>query len=277
MAATRRPDRSRELMLRAIVYAILVFILLPSLVIIPMSFGEDKYLHFPPRGFTLDWYRQFLLDPEWRRATWLSVQVAAIVAVAATALGTLGALALVRGEIAGRGLVNLLLLSPLIVPNIVLAIAMFFFLARLGLTGTLLGFVLGHTVLAFPFVVLTVSSSLYQLDSDLELAALNLGATRLQIFRRITVPLIMPGIVSGAIFAFIISFDEPVISFFISAAGQTTLPRKMFEDIDQNITPVLAAVATVVTAVSLVGLGLVLLSRASGKHLARAPGTAAEG
>lgn len=257
----KRPPRNGRLWLIAGVYAILVFILLPTVIIVPISFGEQKYLQFPPTGFTLDWYRQFLLDPGWQAATILSVKVAVLVAISATGIGTLASLALVRGQVAGRGLVNLLLLSPLIVPNIVVAIALFFFMARMGLTGTLLGFVIGHTILALPFVVLTVSASLHQMDSDLELAALNLGASRTAVFRYVTLPLIIPGVVSGFIFSFITSFDEPVISFFISGPGQTTLPRRMFEDIDQNITPVLAAAATVVTAISLTGLAIAVLSR----------------
>lgn len=263
--STRRPGAAERLWLLASAYAVLVFILLPSLIVIPMAFGEDRFLRFPPRGFTLEWFGQYLSHPEWQRATLLSVQVAALVSLLATLLGSLAAIALVRGQIARRGLVNLVLLSPLVVPNIVLAIAMFLFLARLGLTGTLLGFVLAHTVLALPFVVLTVSASLYQLDSDLELAALNLGASRLGVFRHVTLPLIAPGVVGGAVFAFITSFDEPVISFFISGPGQTTLPRRMFEDIDQNITPLLAAVATLLSAVSLLGLGVVGLVR-RGRH-----------
>ena len=269
---SRKPpkDLSERLLLRAVVYAILVFIVLPTAIVIPMSFGDEKYLHFPPHGFTLGWYREFLFDPDWRQATLLSVKIAALVVLTATILGVLGAIALVRGEIRGRALANLMLLSPLIVPNIVLAIAMFVFLAKLGLTGTLAGFVIAHTVLAFPFVLLTVSSSLYQMDSDLELAGLSLGAPRIQVFFRITLPLIVPGIVAGAVFAFITSFDEPVISFFISGPGQTTLPRKMFEDLDQNITPVLAAVATITTSISIIGLGVVALARISGRHRGRA-------
>ena len=256
-----RPRNPGRLWLLAAVYAVLTFLLLPTAIILPISFGEQRYLQFPPTGFTLAWYREFLLEPRWQQATLLSLKVAALVTVTATMLGTLAALALVRGRPQCRALLNVLVLSPLIVPNIVVAIALFFFLARIGLTGTITGFVLAHTILALPFVILTVSASLHQLDSDLELAALGLGASRFQTFHHVTLPLIMPGLISGAVFAFITSFDEPVISFFISTAGQTTLPRRMFEDIDQNITPVLAAAAVVVTSVSIIGLALIGISR----------------
>lgn len=260
MAARHRTPAGR-LWLLAAVYAVLVFILLPSLIVVPMSFGEDRFLRFPPRGFTLDWYSQFLTSAQWQHATWLSLRVAVLVAFVATIMGCLAAIAMTRGRIAGRGLVNLLLLSPLVVPNIVIAIAVFLFLARLGLTGSVAGFVLAHTILALPFVVLTVSASLLRLDSELELAALILGASRLRAFRHVTLPLILPGVLSGFVFAFITSFDEPVISFFISGPGQTTLPRRMFEDVDQNITPVLAAVASILSAVSLLGLAIIGLAR----------------
>jgi mannopine transport system permease protein len=157
--------------------------------------------------------------------------------------------------------------GPVIVPNIALAIAMFLVFDRLHLTGTTLGFVAAHTALAMPFVVFTVLASLYRFDADLERAALSCGAGPLQAFALVTLPQIAPGLVSAALFAFIISFDEPVISFFISDLDHRSLPRKMFEDIDYNISPTLAAVATMLTGLTLLALVLAhLLKRSSVRH-----------
>ena len=244
------------LVVSAIAYAVTVFLLLPTILIVPMSFGPDQYLRFPPNGFTLHWYAVYFTDADWIGATLFSVKIAVLTAIAATLIGTLISVALVRGRLPLKRLFELLVVGPVIVPNIALAIAMFLVFDRLRLTGTTLGFVAAHTALAMPFVVFTILASLYRFDSDLERAALSCGANPLQAFLLVTLPQISSGIVSAALFAFIISFDEPVISFFISNLDNRSLPRKMFEDIDYNISPTLAAVATVLTGLTLVALVL---------------------
>ncbi len=239
---------------RATAYAVALFLLLPTLLVVPMSFGPDRYLKFPPDGLTLHWYAQYFQDPDWIQATLFSLQVGALTAAVATVVGTCVSLALVRGRLPGKPVVELLVMGPVIVPNIALAIAMFLVFDQLRLTGTTVGFVVAHTALALPFVVFTVLAALYRFDADLERAALSCGAGRLAAFFHITLPLIAPGVISAALFAFIISFDEPVISFFISDLDRKSLPRKMFEDIDYNVSPTLAAVAAMLSAVTLIAL-----------------------
>ena len=253
-----------RLLLMAAGYAVLMFLLLPSLLIMPMSVGENEFLEFPPTGFTWRWYDDYLSDPRWIDPTLFSFQIAILVALLATVLGTLAAVALIRGRIAGRSLIHLLILSPVIAPNIVIAIAMFFFFAELHMIGSLWAFVLGHTVLAVPYVVLTVSAALYRYDSDLDLAAFSLGAGRVQTFFRVTLPLTWPGVVGGAVLAFITSFDETTVSFFVSGTRDKTLPRRLFENVEETVSPTVAAVATLLTLLSIALLVLGLLFRRLG-------------
>ncbi|SFI46949.1 mannopine transport system permease protein [Bosea sp. OK403] len=241
-------------MLGAAAYAVTIFLLLPTLVIAPMSVGPERYLRFPPNGFSLRWYAEYFADPDWVNATLFSLEVGIIATLAATVIGTMLALALVRGRLPGKGLIELLVIGPVIVPHIALAVAMFLVFEQLRLTGTLLGFAMAHSILALPFVVFTVLAALYRFDADLERAAVSCGASPLRTFRHVTLPLIAPGVVSAALFAFIISFDEAVVSFFISNLDRKTLPRKMFEDIDYNISPTLAAVATMLTLLTVTAL-----------------------
>jgi len=243
----------------AVGYAVLAFLLLPTVLVVPMSFGRNPYLEFPPTGFTLQWYEAYFTDPSWMSATLFSARIALLVALLATVIGTLASLALVRGRLRGRAGLQLLIISPVIIPTVAIAIAVFLVFARLQMIGSLLAFVLAHTVLAVPYVVLTVSAALTRVDADLDLAAMGLGASRVEAFIRVTLPLILPGVVSGAVFAFIISFDEAVVSFFLSGVHDKTLPRLMFENIELRLTPTIAAVSTLLTAVSLIALSLVLL------------------
>ena len=254
-----------RLLLLAAGYTVLIFLLLPSLLIMPMSVGESAFLEFPPTGFTLRWYDDYLSDRDWIDPTIFSFQIAILVAVMATTLGTMAAVALVRGRIAGRSLIYLLILSPIIAPNIVIAIAMFFFFAELHMIGNLWAFVLGHTVLALPYVVLTVSAALYRYDSDLDLAAFSMGAGRVQTFFRVTLPLTWPGVLSGAVLAFIISFDETTIAFFVSGTRDKTLPRRLFENVEETVSPTVAAVATLLTLMTVALTVLALLFRRIGE------------
>ncbi|ONG52331.1 ABC transporter permease [Pseudoroseomonas deserti] len=266
------PNPAGRMALNAAAYAVTVFLLLPTLIIIPMSFGPERFLQFPPNGFSMRWYLEYFRDEEWLRATFFSLEAGLISAVGATLVGTLLALALVRGRLPGRGLIELLVVGPVIVPHVALAVAMFLVFEQLRLTGTLLGFAMAHTVLALPFVVFTVLAALYRFDAELERAALSCGAGPVRGFFHVTLPLIAPGVVSAALFAFVISFDEAVVSFFISGLDRKTLPRKMFEDIDYNISPTLAAVATMLT---LLTIGALLLGYALKRAMERRAAAAA--
>jgi len=241
--------------------AILIFLMLPTVLIVPMSFSRTSYLTFPPSGFSLEWYRLYFGDPAWIEATVFSLGIAVMTMAAATVVGTMASVALVRGRLPGRATLEALLLAPLIVPSIIVAIAVYLQFAPLGLTGTRLGFVLIHTALAVPYVVLVVTAALQRVPPSLEMAGLNLGASRLRCFLEITMPLVAPAIAAGAVFAFLASFDETVVSFFISGVEHQTVTRKMFEDIEFNISPVIAAASTIFVLASVGLMSLADFSR----------------
>lgn len=251
---------------------ILLFLVLPTLLVVPMSFSSTSYLVFPPTGFSLRWYAEYFSSPDWINATLFSIKVAALTAVSATVIGTMAAVALVRGRLPGHDILYALLLAPLIVPHIIVAIAVYLQFAPLRLTGTALGFMLIHTALAVPYVVVIVSAALTQLDFSLEMAALNLGASRVRAFLEVTMPLIMPAISVGLVFAFLASFDETIVSFFISGNENKTVTRKLFEDIDLNLSPVIAAVSTIFVLFTIfaAGLGQLAKSRASSRSGSKA-------
>lgn len=237
--------------LHAVAWAVVVFLMVPTLIVVPMSFSPAEHLQFPPKGFTLRWYNAYFADSDWMSATWFSIKSGIVAAIGSTIVGTMTALALVRGRVWGRRVLDLLIVGPVVVPHIALAVAIFLVYDRLKLNGTLLGFAIAHTVLAAPFSIFSVLAALYRFDADLEMAALSCGASRWRAFWHVTLPLILPGVLSGAMFAFIISFDEAVISFFISDLDGKSLPRKLFEDIDYNLTPVVAAVASLLSFLSI--------------------------
>jgi putative spermidine/putrescine transport system permease protein len=226
-----------------------------------MSITASNSLTFPPEGFSIRWYEKMLTDPQWSSGFINSAQVASLTAVLATVLGTLAALGTVRGRFPGKSAVNALVLSPLIVPVIIIAIGMFSLFVRWKITGSIVGLVLAHTALAVPFVVINVATSLRTIDRNLELAAMNLGADPLRTFRRVTLPLILPGVLAGGLFAFITSWDEVVVSIFLTTARFRTLPVEMWEQVRQVVDPTVAAVATTLLAVTTSLLLLILVVR----------------
>lgn len=245
---------------------VLFFLLLPTLIVIPMSLSETNYIDFPPRGLTVKWYSAYFNDPDWMAATWFSLKIALATTVAATATGTMAALAIVRGCLPFKSALQAFALGPMIVPHIILGVALYLTFSPMQLTGSFVGFLVAHTVLATPYVIITVTASLQRFDPTLELAALNCGANRLQAFFLIVLPNIAPGVAAAAVFAFLASFDEATVAFFISDTGGKSIGRKMFEDIDFNLTPVIAAVSTVLVAVSLLLMGAVHLLHARKSH-----------
>jgi len=258
---------ARTLLLNAYVYAVLAFILVPILIILPMAFSETQYLTFPPQGFTLRWFEEFFNNRRWMDATWFSLRIAALTAVSTAIIGTMATYALVRGAGSLGTIFQALLIGPIVVPHIALAVALYLFFQQSGLSGTTIGYVLAHTIIALPFTVFTVSAALSSVDPALEDAALSCGATRFTAFRLITLPIILPNVISGALFAFIISFDEPVIAFFLAGIRDKTLPRMMFDDIEQNLTPVIPAIAVLLTVLSIsVLLGAAILRRIAARN-----------
>lgn len=234
------------------VTAVLAFLIIPSILIVPMSLGSSDFLEFPPRGWSIRWYEDYLNDPTWTGPTAFSFQIATLTTILATTVGTMAALALVRGEIRGRAVINAAIIAPLIVPLIVYAVAILLLFSPLRWTGTLHGFVLAHAALATPYVVLLVGAALYRTDPNLELAAMSLGASRGRAILHVTLPLIAPAILAGAVFAFLASFDDATVSFFISGITDKSLPRKLFENIEFSISPIVAVVSTLLTAISIV-------------------------
>ena len=240
---------------------VLLLLIAPIVIVAIVSFSSAEYLTFPPPGFSLRWYERFFTLPGWRRALWVSVQVASITMVLATGLGLMASLALVRGRFRGKGLVYGFVLAPMIVPTIITAVALYFFFVRVVGTGSILAMAIGHTVLALPIVVMVIASTLQGFDSRLEMAAFSLGASRLTTFRRITVPIIAPAVFSAALFAFLTSFDELLIPLFLAGVQAETLSVRIWNSLLLEVDPMIAAVSTLFVVVTMIVLGLSALLR----------------
>ncbi len=256
-----------RLWLGLVCVAVALWLVAPMFVVVPMSWNENKSLAFPPKGFSGQWYANFVSNPEWTGSFLNSLKVATLVAVAATVVGTLAAFGLDRMRSRARGALRLLLLTPLVVPGVVLGIGIYAVFLETRLVGTLPGFVLAHTVLAVPFVLVAVGASLEMFDKRLELAAASLGAGRWTIFRTVTLPLIAPGVLSGLLFAFATSFDEIIVSLFITSPYLKTLPVQIFSSITRDADPTVAAVGTILLLATsvLIGGGLLLLGQDRGR------------
>ena len=241
-------------LMRLIVALVLLVMIAPIIVVVVLSFSSASYLSFPPPAFGVRWYREYLDSRDWLAATALSIEVACAVVALSTVFGTLAALGLARLPSVARVLATGLILSPLIMPVIVVAIGVYYAFARYGLVGTPAGLILAHTCLAVPFVVTSVGASLAGFDRRLAMAASGLGATAFGTFRQVTLPLILPGVLVGALFAFITSFDELVVSLFLSGANAVTLPRRMWEDLRYALDPTVAAVSTLTIVVTVLPL-----------------------
>jgi putative spermidine/putrescine transport system permease protein len=220
------------------------FLALPALFIIPVSFTESGFLGWPPEGFSLKWYQELVDTPVWVNAALRSFTVAILASGLAMLMGVPAAFMLARSSFSGKGAVFAFLVSPIIIPNIFIAVGLFFFYAKIGLVGTTIGLVLGHTVLAIPYVVITVLAVVKGYDQRLDMAAFTLGANRKQTLTRVTLPLIRSGMIAAFMFAFIISFDELTIALFVTGGELTTLPKQMWDDALMRVSPALAAVAT---------------------------------
>ncbi|MQA01886.1 MAG: ABC transporter permease subunit [Streptosporangiales bacterium] len=229
-----------------------VLLVLPTLVVVGISFTSGGLLAFPPKGFSLRWYESFLGSATWLNGLATSLQVAVLTMILATVLGTMAAIALVRGKFPFAKAVNAFLFSPMIVPLVVIALGMYLTYGRVHITGNIAGLVIAHTTLALPLVVINVVAGLCTIDWDLALAARSLGATPAQTFFRVIVPLVRPSIVTGALFAFMTSWDELVIAIFLTSPVAKTLPVVMWEQVRSYVDPAIAAVATMLTVVTVV-------------------------
>ena len=277
----------------AICGAILVFLIAPILIVIPLSFNAEPYFTFTarmlgldPEGYSLRWYRNIVefgmndpnaegpgwWDDMWANADWIrAAKNSAIIGIAstvlATVLGTLAALGLSRPEMPFRRSIMALLISPMIVPLIITATGLFFFYSNTGLANTYPGIIMAHATLGIPFVIITVTATLVGFDWQLSRAAQSLGANGWTTFRRVIMPLILPGVISGALFAFVTSFDEVVVVLFVADFDQQTIPRQMWNGIREQISPTILAVATILVIISVALLTVLELLRRRNERL----------
>ena len=254
--------------IRAYAVAVLFFLILPILVIIPLSFNSEPFftftqgmMTFQAEAYSLRWYHEIVENPNWVLAIKNSFIIGIFATIVATVLGTIAAVGLASPEMPLKRSITALLLSPMIVPLIISAAGMFFFYSRIGLQGTHLGVILAHAALGTPFVVITVTATLVGFDQSLIRAGYMCGASLPRVFFKVIMPLILPGVISGALFAFVTSFDEVVVVLFVGSVDQRTIPWQMFSGIREQISPTILAVATLLVCVSIALLTVVELLR----------------
>ncbi|MBC7630802.1 ABC transporter permease [Aeromicrobium sp.] len=254
---------TRRWPLWALVSLIAAWLVAPTLVVIPLSFTSARSLSFPPKGWSLRWYANFFQNGEWLGSLLNSLQLALIVSVAATVLGTLAAYGLSRRKTRSGGMTTGLLLTPMLVPSVVFGVGTYALFLKLHLVGTFAGFAAAHIALAIPFVMIPVSSALVTFDRTMERAARVCGAGRAATFWSVTLPAIAPGVFAGAMFAFVTSFDEVVVSIFLSSPYLETLPVRMFNSLQREVDPTLAAAATLIICftTALIAISLTTISR----------------
>lgn len=276
---------------RVICALIFIFLITPILVVMPLSFNAQDFFTFTPEmlrldpaGYSLKHYEDFFTNSEWQRSLKNSLIIAPIATVISVSLGTLAAIGLSQSHVPFKGTIMAILISPMIVPLIISATGMFFFYSslgnwmesNLGLDKNFVGYIkviLAHAVLGIPFVIITVTATLVGFDQSLTRAAANMGANPVTTFFRVQMPLILPGVISGGLFAFITSFDEVVVVLFVGSAGQKTLPWQMFTGLREQISPTILAVATLLVVISIALLTVVeLLRRRSEKLRGMSPG-----
>jgi len=245
-------ERATRIGLVVLTGAVLLFLVAPILTIVPLSFSSGSFFYYPLPGLSLRWYQDFFTSSFWLSSLKNSLIIGISATVLATVLGTMAALGIWRARFPAQALVLAMLISPMVVPVVIIAVGVYFAFAPLGLTDGYLGLILAHATLGVPFVVITVLATLSAFDRTLLRAAESLGASQLATFRRVMLPLILPGVASGAVFAFAASFDEVVVVLLMAGPAQRTLPRQMFAGINDNISLTIAAAATMLIAISLV-------------------------
>jgi putative spermidine/putrescine transport system permease protein len=243
-------------LLRLYVGVMCVWLLAPIVIVVILAFSGDGYLHFPPSSLSLRWFTRFFGDVQWQRAMLSSVIIGAIACVVSTTIGFFAAYAFLRVEFPGKRLLLSLMLTPIIVPNIITAIAMYYLAGKLHLIGNFLWLGLCHAVIALPIVLLILLSALRAVDPNLERAALGLGSSRLRVFFRVVLPIALPGVMSAALFAFLASFDELLISLFLAGVRSQTLPVRIWNSLNLQVEPTIAAVSAFLIAVTCVVLGV---------------------
>lgn len=233
---------------------VLLFLALPILIIFPLAFSQSGYLTFPPPGFSLRWMEKVLTSAEWLSSLWLSFRISVISTLLAMILSLLMALVLVRSRFAGKKIIYVLVLLPLIVPNIISALALFFFFSAADIFNSISAIIIGHAVIALPVATIIISSTLQGIDSQLEYSAMSLGAGNFTVFRRITFPLAAPGMISAAIFSFLSSFDELLIALFMAGNSIQTLSVRIWNNVQFELDPTIAAVSVLLVLITIIFL-----------------------
>lgn len=271
-AYTEQPRRGiGTIVLYLTVGLILLFLILPIFIIFPLAFSSASFLTFPPPGFSLRWFQEYFARPDWTSATLLSFRVAAVCSIISTFIGTLAAFTIVRGQFPGKSFLYGLVLTPMVVPVIIVAISLFFFISSLKLIGNWVVLGLCQVVMAVPTTVVVVSATLKGFDITLEQAAASLGAGWFQTLWRVTLPVISPGILTAAVFAFLSSFDELLIAEYIGGVHAVTLPRRLWAGLRWEINPTIAAVAALLIAVSLFLMVVLELARRWSQRYTKLP------
>jgi len=253
----------------------LVFLCAPILIVVVVSFNASEFIEFPPRAWSLRWYQNYFRARQWVEPTLLSLRIAFVTMVLSTVLGTAAAIGLTRGRFRGRRMLEFFFVSPMVMPTIVLAIGLYLLFARFKVVGQPLALYLAHTVVAAPLVIVIVSAALKTTDSAIELAARSLGAGYFRTLWHVTLPAILPSVVSGAAFAFLLSFDEVVLAIFLGGPATTTLPKRMWESVRYEIDPTLTAISTLLVIIPIVILtGVEIVRRSFAAVAATAPRSA---
>jgi putative spermidine/putrescine transport system permease protein len=266
-----RRVRIGTLLLGGLVTLVLLFLILPVLVIVPMSFSSARFLTFPPPDLSLRWYEAYLGSPAWLQATRISLAVASAAAVGAGIVGTAAAYGLSHLRSRRARAAELVLLMPIVTPVVIIAVGLFFVYARIGLLASLPGLILANTMLGIPLVVTTVSAGLRKFDNTQEMVARSLGMNRFRAFMAVTAPQIRPSIVTGVLFAFISALDETVVALFIAGGSNQTLTKRMFEALRDEIDPTIAAISSLLTGASLLIVLFGVISRREPKVRAQRP------
>ncbi len=241
-------------LMKAIGFVVVCFIAAPLVIVVPMSFSDARSLQFPPPGYWLGYYEAYFTDMSWLRPTWNSILIASATTVLTMILVVPATFALVRHKFYGKSVANVMMLMPMAVPHIVMAVGYYSYFGQMRLVHTHLGVILAHSCLSVPIAFLVLSANLKGFDRTLERAAQSLGASPMRTFIHVTLPILRPGLLISALFAFIQSFDETVVAIFISGRDAETLPRKMFDSIRQEADPVIAVISTLLFVVVLIGL-----------------------
>lgn len=255
---TKRPHRKRFSWIDFSVWTsgilVYLFLILPVFVIVLSAFSPSAYPEFPPKDFSLKWFSSVFESSEWMSSLWISILLLIIVTPLTVILGTMASYAIARLNFIGKGLLQSFIMSPLMIPQVVLGISLLYVFTTMGINGTLLGLVIGHIIIAFPYVVRTVGVSVSNLDPRLELASMNLGAGPFKTFTKVTLPLIKPGIIAGAVFSAVTSFGEISISLLVSSPSTITIPVRTFGYIDQTFDPSVNAISVIFIVISVIAL-----------------------